>query len=80
MNRLLPLITHSSPSRRAVVATPPRSEPASGSVAAIAPSRSPAATSRSTPGSQAGASGRSAARTITLVGNQVAVSTVDALG
>ena len=38
-----PLITHSSPSRRAVVRIPPGSEPASGSLSAKAPVHSPEA-------------------------------------
>jgi hypothetical protein len=43
MNALEPLITHSSPSRRAVVRVAPASEPPPGSVSPKAPSRSPAA-------------------------------------
>jgi hypothetical protein len=41
MNALVPLMTHSSPSRRAVVSVPPASEPAPGSVNPNAPSASP---------------------------------------
>ena len=46
MNALVPLITHSSPSRRAVVSVPPASEPAPGSVSPNAPSDSPGAQRR----------------------------------
>ena len=41
MNDLVPLMTHSSPSSRAVVSVPPASEPAPGSVSPNAPSASP---------------------------------------
>jgi len=41
MNALLPSITHSSPSSRAVVRVPPASDPAPGSVRPNAPSISP---------------------------------------
>ena len=41
MKHLEPLITHSSPSRTAVVRVPPASDPPSGSVSPNAPSASP---------------------------------------
>ena len=47
MKAFEPLITHSSPSSRAVVRVAPASEPPPGSVSPNAPSRSPAASAGS---------------------------------